>query len=363
MSITEFKNLLTEIIDDLSAYNKKYICDDEVIFAKFRQMLVQGNRLLTDYPKHYLFHPTLRSIDNNSLYLNKSLALKICKEIGDFIDKKHESMDGKSISSDPLTGLPYIEQEQISFEGFETVSVAIVDLDDLKKLNNISYDKGDEALKLIASELIKLEEMKCKVFRAHGRNGDEFFVIGYNFQKEDLFASLEECKRGIDSKNISDNIKVTISAGIASFPKDGKDRKDIFSKSNAALQFSKDFGKKMITKIDELPEIEIINFRFEGELNIRKGSKILVNSWRNHSPPNMNSLEAVEVIDIDNEIPYTSRTKGTTMTAMLIKKDIYGVVAGVKKPYNQTLFSLKVLKNLIKSLEIIPKDFVNPICR
>jgi diguanylate cyclase (GGDEF)-like protein len=252
----------------------------------------------------------------------------------------------KSETRDDLTGLfERNKLEEIDFAKHTKISMAFLDLDNFKKINDrYGHGKGDAAIKQVASILKDLESNGYWVLRNHGARGDEFIVVFFDLGKEESRELMEKCRKKIEITNV-ENFKVTVSIGIASYPDDGNNKEDIIKKADEALYFSKESGRNCTTLYSEemKKEIVTIQFRFEEVANIKNGSKILVKSWKSHNPPDISDLEAIEITDLDEDIEYTSKNKGVMTTVKTIEKEIRGVVTEVKRPSGKTLFKTLTL--------------------
>lgn len=233
----------------------------------------------------------------------------------------------------------------------------------LKKINDTyGHPKGDEVLKEVASILKDLENEGYWVLRNHGSRGDEFIVVFLNLGVQESSKLIEERRKKIGKTQI-ENINFTVSIGLSSFPEDGSDIFDIIKKADRALYFSKNTGRNRTTVYSDKmgKDIKTIKFRLEAIASIKKGSSVIVKSWKYTNPPDISKLEALELFDLADEISYTSRNKNVMTTLKTMEKEIRGVVTEVSRPSGKTLFTLKVQK---KQLEGIPKnreDFMSPL--
>jgi len=128
---------------------------------------------------------------------------------------------------DPLTRLynrryffenttPFIEQ---CAHGDRTYSVAMVDIDYFKKVNDTyGHDAGDEVLKQIASTVGLCFPDNAIVCRF---GGEEFCVLLAHEKGEDVIARFDNLRRSIEATDVDmdgTTIKVTISTGVCSEP-------------------------------------------------------------------------------------------------------------------------------------------------
>lgn len=153
---------------------------------------------------------------------------------------------------DPLTKLPNrtLVMDRLSHQLSESQrdnnisSVLFIDLDDFKKVNDtLGHDKGDELL-------IQCTERLQKVIRAAdtvGRlGGDEFIAILGNLKSpQDSKLVAEKLIHALRAPFILDGQEVTVSAsiGIASYPDDASDKIGLLKNSDAAMYHAKSRGR------------------------------------------------------------------------------------------------------------------------
>lgn len=169
----------------------------------------------------------------------------------------------------------------------------LLDLDNLKKLNDIAYELGNEALQKIA-ELLKTKFRKTDVIAHYG--GDEFGIILKNISQENALLVIERLRKFIEKefvKREENTINLSISLGLTTitnesyfkirkqleipdekFPKVGdKEIKKILDMANQALLVAKRGGKNQIVICDESVEGESykkIIYTPDGKINFYK---------------------------------------------------------------------------------------------
>jgi diguanylate cyclase (GGDEF)-like protein len=156
--------------------------------------------------------------------------------------------------TDSLTGLfnrryfeeRFFEELHRSERHNLTFSLAMVDIDDFKVFNDSEgHLAGDEILKNIANiakDCLRVSDVLARF------GGEEFAVIMPQTDKDEAFLVAERIRKSIKeqipkfwSKFPKDNITVTI--GLATYPFDGKDRKELIRNSDKALYRGKMEGK------------------------------------------------------------------------------------------------------------------------
>lgn len=131
----------------------------------------------------------------------------------------------------------------------ETLTLALVDLDDFKQYNDrLGHQQGDRALKRVAEHLGRLLR-KTDYLARYG--GEEFAVIFPGTEKAEAYrilqrslGELSEISRG--SERDSFVIPVSFSAGIAACPHDTEEREKLIYCADVALYQAKRLGKNQI---------------------------------------------------------------------------------------------------------------------
>jgi diguanylate cyclase (GGDEF)-like protein len=169
--------------------------------------------------------------------------------------------------TDPLTGLfnsRYFYQElekeiARSHRYKNTFSLAILDIDDFKAINDTyGHQTGDEILIAIASTL-RVESRGTDIVARYG--GEEFVIIFPNTSKKEAVAVSERILHLINSRTIrtrgGNDVRVTISGGIASLPEDASSSKDLLYAADMAMYEAKGSGKKQIVCYNKHHEKDI----------------------------------------------------------------------------------------------------------
>jgi diguanylate cyclase (GGDEF)-like protein len=133
-------------------------------------------------------------------------------------------------------------------------SLAMIDIDNFKGFNDtFGHQLGDEVLKQVA-RTIRRNTRNVDISARYG--GEEFVII---FPETDLEAALiaaEKVRRCIELIDIpydGQKLRVTISMGLASYPRHARDKDDLIKSADMALYLSKREGKNRISlgkKID-----------------------------------------------------------------------------------------------------------------
>lgn len=154
--------------------------------------------------------------------------------------------------NDQLTGLPNRKSfnkilNQIIKKAYKTKSkfaVLFLDLDGFKMINDtLGHDKGDYLLEKVAIRLKLLLGENDFLARI---GGDEFIILTHNFDSEDEIKEI--CKMILKSFDYPFNLSVgdiytSTSIGVATYPNDGDDAKELVKNADIAMYKSKESGK------------------------------------------------------------------------------------------------------------------------
>ena len=121
----------------------------------------------------------------------------------------------------------------------QVISLFMLDIDDFKKYNDTyGHQAGDEILKKLANLLVEAVRAADMVFRY---GGEEFVVFLPQTLKQ---GGVETAKRLINLER--QNLPVTISLGLVSYPEDGQNINDLLLRVDKALYQAKHLGKDRI---------------------------------------------------------------------------------------------------------------------
>jgi diguanylate cyclase (GGDEF)-like protein len=130
----------------------------------------------------------------------------------------------------------------------QPLSVALIDLDNFKKLNDrLGHAAGDAALRRIGA-------MLTAAFRGEdviGRWGGEEFVVGtYGMVRDDGIQRVAEVLESFRTEQFNGrdgrSARVSFSAGVAEFPLDGRDLTDLYRAADEALYRAKAEGRNRV---------------------------------------------------------------------------------------------------------------------
>lgn len=154
----------------------------------------------------------------------------------------------KQAKEDSLTSFLNRKQFDIevkkAFSTYESGTLFIIDLDGFKQVNDtFGHLMGDEVLKN-TSKRIRLSFRKDDILSRYG--GDEFLVYAPKLVDREIIAQRMQTLQGLlRHPHTLDGVfsAVTASIGVATFPKDGTEIKDLVSCADKALYEAKRRGK------------------------------------------------------------------------------------------------------------------------
>lgn len=128
-----------------------------------------------------------------------------------------------------------------------TFSVGMVDVDRFKQCNDkYGHLVGDTVLRKIA-EKFKNSVREVDMVGRYG--GEEFCIVLPETTKELALTVAERLRVSVEAKDIrafDEEIKVTVSVGVATYPEDGKNITEIIEKADTALYMAKRKGRNIV---------------------------------------------------------------------------------------------------------------------
>ncbi|MDO4555736.1 MAG: sensor domain-containing diguanylate cyclase, partial [Lachnospiraceae bacterium] len=156
----------------------------------------------------------------------------------------------KKADSDPITGLlnhrAFSEQAEmiLNQKGDYAPFMVLIDLDRFKSINdNFGHAVGDQMLCYTGSciaDIIKANGQKAIIARA---GGDEFAILFYDCEKKQVEKFAEELLERLARPSLEE-IRLSASIGIASFPKDGETFEKLGEAADRILYYVKRHGKR-----------------------------------------------------------------------------------------------------------------------
>ena len=157
--------------------------------------------------------------------------------------------------TDAITGLPnmnaalkQLETTLVQAESAEqTFALLLVDGDDLRRYNEISYAAGDEMIRCLGSTL--KTQIRPNDFLARWRVGDEFFVLLPGASTQQAVTVGERFCNAVQEVSQGWRFPVTVSSGIAGYPEHGKTEGELLHQAETALDRAKKMGKNRVVKM------------------------------------------------------------------------------------------------------------------
>jgi len=165
---------------------------------------------------------------------------------------------------DQLTGVPNRQKLKEDFTAFEDKIgseelagvIALFDLDHFKAVNdNYGHNTGDVVLRRLTEHLGESNHFAGHLYRL---GGDEFIILlTDNPGRFDSFEEMLEHYKGILSTALraytlpNIDVKCTLSMGVSSFPKHGRNLSDLLRKADIALYQAKAAGRNQVVFFED----------------------------------------------------------------------------------------------------------------
>jgi diguanylate cyclase (GGDEF)-like protein len=134
------------------------------------------------------------------------------------------------------------------------LGLLMIDIDNFKKYNDsLGHQKGDHAIKRVA-HILNGSSRKTDFVCRYG--GEEFCIIMTGIDKKDGEMIGERLRRKVEEifkedDSIPEELKLTVSLGLSTFPSDGDSKDDLIYKADKALYTAKHTGKNRTCVYDE----------------------------------------------------------------------------------------------------------------
>ncbi|MDH4232938.1 MAG: diguanylate cyclase [Nitrospirota bacterium] len=186
-----------------------------------------------------------------------SLLTLVGNHVSHIIDKIRMFQETRRLSiTDSLTGLHNtryfyrtLDLEIARTDRYGTpFSLMLFDIDNFKQLNDThGHQAGDEVLQELA-KILKAVSRETDTVVRYG--GEEFIIILPNTPEEETVHLSDRIRRAVQENifflNNSEKIKITLSGGIASYPKNARDAKNLLNAADTALYAAKAAGKNVV---------------------------------------------------------------------------------------------------------------------
>jgi diguanylate cyclase (GGDEF)-like protein len=120
-------------------------------------------------------------------------------------------------------------------------SLLLIDGDDLKRYNAVSYADGDKLIGQIGSVL--MASIRRDDFVGRWRFGDEFIILLPDTRRDEAAAVADGVRAAVEKASGSWLFPVTISIGVVEYPVHGRTVDELVSRAEHALKQAKRMGK------------------------------------------------------------------------------------------------------------------------
>lgn len=313
----------------------------------------------------------LYKLNNNSYFVDNKNEFRQLEILADTLNKSFDEKIQELIYYDRLTGLPNRKMlENICqqlIEKNQPFALIFIDLNKFKYINDVfGHTVGDEYLikfSSIVSDLIK----EKAVFTRY--SGDEFILVYKNYiDNNELLEFYNSTLINMFLKPIKINQEITteigFSAGVATYPKDGKSFEELISKSDFMMYVNKKnsvnrkitfFDEEMYSNLlySEKIKTELksalkrnefyLNYQpiIDGDYNILKAEVLL--RWNNN----------LGIIPTDKFITYLEETRQIIQVGYWILEKVCESISDFKYKDNFVQMSIN-----ISPLQLMLKDFI-----
>jgi len=155
-------------------------------------------------------------------------------------------MENNLVSKEEFTS----RVEELISQGDGPFSIAVADIDNFENINKLYGNQiGDEVIKKLTSVFSRNLSERDLITR----HGDEFNLLLIKKGAERSFMEMEEIRRylsdntfALSDNNRTEEVSITLSCGIASYPRDSKNRIELFRVADSAVFRAKRIGKNKI---------------------------------------------------------------------------------------------------------------------
>jgi len=162
----------------------------------------------------------------------------------------HDNLTG--LYNRPYFNETYEQQIALARRYNNDLSILFLDIDDFKDINdNFGHLAGDYALQQVA-EVIRNNKRESDIAVRFG--GEEFVLLMPNTASVDAANVAERIRRKISKLSITTNdtvLHLTVSGGLASYPLNSQNAKDLLFMADSAVYLAKGSGKNTISQFRE----------------------------------------------------------------------------------------------------------------
>jgi diguanylate cyclase (GGDEF)-like protein len=195
-------------------------------------------------------------------FINASVLALIIGGLVIFVGRLFESTEKESLS-DPLTGLAnrrflqeiLLRELRRAQRSNQPVSLIVADIDHFKGVNDTyGHNVGDEVLEQVAGTMLTGVRATDFVVRY---GGEEFVILLPETRIVDAQQVADKLRKTISDTIMESTsrpgitLKVSLSAGVSSFPVDGGSGEELILKADKALYFAKQHGRNRVVTVTE----------------------------------------------------------------------------------------------------------------
>lgn len=175
-----------------------------------------------------------------------------------YMDQKNEELEKstaerrvlkENLKRDAMTGLFnhvefYRYLEETMKQSLTEIYVAVMDIDDFKKVNDTyGHEIGNDVL----IELSRLLQKECgKKSHISRYGGEEFAVIFTGLNQKDVVNILEKIRNKLTDSSLSEHhVRISISVGVAGY-EPGMNAQELFERADEAMYLAKRRGKNQV---------------------------------------------------------------------------------------------------------------------
>jgi diguanylate cyclase (GGDEF)-like protein len=214
------------------------------IYCSISDVKASANRGLLEVESQSL------NIDNNAKSIRRCTDNLVSRliNLGSQVEESFRLAYVDPISCLPNGSAARLHIDAVVEKAAETGSafcLLLLDGDDLRKFNEVSYAEGDRMIRWMG-EIIR-RTLRPEDFLARWRTGDEFVVV---LERQDIVSGLvvgDRICRAIQEASLGRGTPVTVSVGVAVFPQHGCDQDSLIRSAEQALSMSKKNGKNRVS--------------------------------------------------------------------------------------------------------------------
>ena len=148
----------------------------------------------------------------------------------------------------------------------QMLALAILDLDDFKKINDSrGHAVGDSVIRAAGTTIATYLRRSDRAFRI---GGDEFAIIMPGTDAEHAMLAVRRLLAASLDEEVDGNpMAISFSAGVSAIPGQARDRDSLYGQADAALAWGKHHGRTCVTIYDAERHLGTVGTRPQGELS------------------------------------------------------------------------------------------------